>query len=331
MVSMRLVRRSSTSRPARGHRLLVQGNTRVLSSSAATPGDRAEASPSAVPSPVTSTVTSPVTSTVAGRRSSGRSSSRWCTATAAIVLTAAHLAAGQVVAPPAQAAPPTVGSTSAIEAFAPYQGQVVCDPVARVGAVALRQLVLASYPGTADGGITRACTTGGVSEHKEGRAWDWRVSTSNPNQVLQVADLMTWLLAPDQHGNQAAMARRLGIMYVIWDGKVWKSYQAGRGWQPYTGASPHTDHVHFSLSWAGAYGMTSYWTGRVAPVVPGPAPLVAPPAVAPPVTSPVVPPPVGTGPVVPPVVDRAPQRPVVDRAAQRRVVPDRAPRPRRRR
>jgi len=41
---------------------------------------------------------------------------------------------------------------------------------------------------------------------------------------------MTWLLAPDQHGNQAAMARRLGIMYVIWDAKVWKSYQAGRGW-----------------------------------------------------------------------------------------------------
>ena len=229
-----------------------------------------------------------------------------------LVLTAVHLAGGHVVALPAQAAPATVGSSSAIEAFAPYQGQVVCDPVARVGAVALRQLVLASYPGTSDAGITRACTTGGASEHKEGRAWDWRVSTSNPTQVLQVADLMTWLLAPDQYGNQAAMARRLGIMYMIWDAKVWKSYQASRGWQPYTGGSPHTDHVHFSLSWAGAYGLTSYWTGRVAPVVPGPAPLVTPTAGRAPVTGPVGP-------------------PIVDRAAQRRVVIDRAPGPWRRR
>jgi hypothetical protein len=61
-------------------------------------------------------------------------------------------------------------------------------------------------------------------------------------------------------------------MYMIWDAKIWKSYQADKGWQRYTGASPHTDHVHFSLSWAGAYAKTSYWTGTVAPVMPGPVP-----------------------------------------------------------
>jgi peptidoglycan hydrolase-like protein with peptidoglycan-binding domain len=48
--------------------------------------------------------------------------------------------------------------------------------------------------------------------------------------------------------------------------------QAGK-WQPYSTSSPcpngdrtgcHEDHVHLSFTWAGAYGRTSYWTGKVA-------------------------------------------------------------------
>jgi hypothetical protein len=209
-------------------------------------------------------------------------------------------------ASPAVAAPPTVSPGSAIEALAPYQGQKVCDPVVRPGAAALRRLVLQHYPGTGDSGVVRACTAAGVSEHKEGRAWDWRVTTANPTHVAQVAEFTSWLLAPDAHGNTAAMPRRLGIMYMIWDAKIWKSYQADKGWQRYTGGSPHTDHVHFSLSWAGAYGQTSYWTRTVAPVMTGPVP---------PVTT------VGRRPAGPPVTDRA---------LQRRVVVDHAPGPWRR-
>jgi hypothetical protein len=163
-----------------------------------------------------------------------------------------------------------------IEVLSPYQGQSACDPTAKPGVVRFRDLVLAAYPGTGDSGIVRACTVGGTSEHKEGRAWDWRVNTANPEQVAQVDDLMAWLLAPDALGNEAAMARRLGVMYVIWNARIWKSHQASRGWQPYVGASPHTDHVHVSFSWAGALGETSYWTGRVAPVMSRPVP---PPAV----------------------------------------------------
>ena len=33
--------------------------------------------------------------------------------------------------------------------------------------------VLRAYPGTRSLGIVRACSAGGRSEHKEGRAWDW--------------------------------------------------------------------------------------------------------------------------------------------------------------
>jgi hypothetical protein len=138
--------------------------------------------------------------------------------------------------------------------------------------VRFRDLVLAAYPGTGDSGIVRGCTVGGASEHKEGRAWDWRVSASNPEHVAQVDDLMTWLLAPDELGNDGAMARRLGVMYVIWDSRIWKSYQASRGWQPYAGASPHTDHVHLSFSWAGALAETSYWSGKVSRVLQRPVP-----------------------------------------------------------
>ena len=193
------------------------------------------------------------------------------------VLTALASVVAMVVPSSATAAPATRSPVPGIEGFSPYQGQTACDPVARPGLVTLRSLVLEAYPDTADAGMTRACSVGGASEHKEGRAWDWRVSSTNPAQVADVEDLFGWLLATDEHGNSAAMARRLGIMYVIWNGQVWKSYQAAKGWQPYAGANPHTDHVHFSLSWAGALQRTSYWTGTVSGVVASPL-VTSPPA-----------------------------------------------------
>ncbi len=229
------------------------------------------------------------------RRSSRRAVTT-CLATLAGVLIA-------LVAPaPALAAPDTRTPVPGIEAFSPYQGQNTCDPVARDGVVAFRSMVLSTYPGTGDSGIVRACSVGATSEHKEGRAWDWRVSQSDPVQAAQAEDLLTWLMAPDEQGNTAAMARRLGVMYVIWNSKVWKSYQAAKGWQPYSGASPHTDHVHLSFSWAGAYATTSYWSGQVSPV------MYAPQQAAPGSSSATPTATVGHAPVAPtPVVDRRTQ------------------------
>ena len=62
------------------------------------------------------------------------------------------------------------------------------------------------------------------------------------------------------------MARRLGIQYVIWNKRIWGSYNASAGWRAYTGANKHTDHVHISFTWAGANMNTSFWTGRVGSV-----------------------------------------------------------------
>ena len=57
------------------------------------------------------------------------------------------------------------------------------------------------------------------------------------------------------------MAKRFGINYIICNRQQWRAYDPGRGWAPYYGVSPHTDHIHFSFNWDGAYKRTSWWSG----------------------------------------------------------------------
>ena len=104
----------------------------------------------------------------------------------------------QAAAPAASAAYPVpatpTGLPSGIEALQTYVGQSLCDPVAKPGVAAFRSLVLSTYSGTTDLGIVRDCGSGGQSEHKEGRAWDWGVSVSNATQKAQADTLIAWLL-----------------------------------------------------------------------------------------------------------------------------------------
>jgi hypothetical protein len=162
--------------------------------------------------------------------------------------------------------------TKSIDAYASYVGQSTCSGTSKPGVVAFKNLVLATYPCTSSGGIVRGCSVGGTSEHKEGRAWDWMVNAPS----TAVDSMLGWLLATDSFGNKHAMARRLGIMYMIWNRKMWRAYRPNDGWQAYTGSNPHTDHVHFSFSWAGAKKTTSYWNAPAASTTPTPAPTPAP-------------------------------------------------------
>jgi hypothetical protein len=187
-----------------------------------------------------------------------------------VAILIAVLAALTVAAIPAGAAPITRMPSKAIEVYSPYQAQTTCNPTPKPGTVALSKLVMAAYPGTGTSGIARDCSVAGKSEHKEGRAWDWQVVYADPKQRAQAADFVHWLFATDAYGNQFAQARRLGVMYVIWNHRIWGSYNASAGWRPYTGADPHTGHMHISLSWAGAQKKTSYWTGTVAPILKAP-------------------------------------------------------------
>ena len=156
----------------------------------------------------------------------------------------------------ARAEPVDALYTDQIDAYADYDGADTCSPSDKPGTVALKQAILAAYPGTT-GSISRAC--GGQSEHSEGRALDWMVSVGSQNDLAE--DFLRWLLAEDAYGNDHAMARRFGIMYVIWNHEVWRAYDAAEGWQPYSGPNPHTDHIHLSMSWDGALRETTWFTG----------------------------------------------------------------------
>ena len=175
-----------------------------------------------------------------------------------------------LLASPAQAQLPSPSSFGpAIDAI-DYDGQSKCSPAPKPGMLAFQRIVLGRYPGTGTGGISRGCEIGGQSEHKEGRAWDWGVNASLASDRATVQDLFDWLLADDRYGNEAALAKRFGIMYIIWNRKIWGSWG---GWSTYCVQKPrgcvdpedkdlrhpHTDHVHFSMSWAGAKMQTTYW------------------------------------------------------------------------
>ncbi len=176
---------------------------------------------------------------------------------------------------PALSAPAVPGFGPPIDPLASYDGQSTCDPSPKRGTIALASLLEATYPSTGSLGIGRECGIGGRSEHKEGRAYDWAVSASIPAQASMAQDFLSWLLRPDAYGNDNAMARRLGIMYMIHDRKIWKAYAADLGWQPYDGPNPHIGHVHFSLSRDGGSAATSWhhpqgeWAATRVPPAPG--------------------------------------------------------------
>jgi hypothetical protein len=177
----------------------------------------------------------------------------------AVLVTALPL----VVVTRAEAAPPkpdTPNFSKAIEAYAPYEGGQFCEPVDRPGAVKIARLIRATYGQDEAIGIARnACYT--TSEHNDGRALDWMVDATTRAGRAKADAFLDWLLATDKYGNKNAMARRLGVMYIIHDHRIWRSYSPV-GWGPYSGTNPHTDHIHISLSYDGSTGRTSFWTGK---------------------------------------------------------------------
>jgi hypothetical protein len=152
-----------------------------------------------------------------------------------------------------------------VEDLSPYEPQVSCDPHGKPGVTAFEDYVLATWHRGYSGGTVRACEKGALSEHKEGRAWDWMLNPNSYADVTAGQRVIDWLLADD-----AAIARRLGIMYVIWNERIWSAHKIDQGWLAYHGENDHTSHIHFSFDWSGAQKRTSWWTGKVAPMEYGP-------------------------------------------------------------
>lgn len=176
----------------------------------------------------------------------------------AVTLTLAAPANAAVPPPPK----PSITMPTAVDVPMSYQGQSRCDPTTKPGASAFAQLVARHYSRPSYGTV-RPCLSD-VSEHYDGRAVDWMLDVNDPSDKA-IADAVTkWLTERDSRGNYGSWARRFGLMYVIWNRKVWKSYRNIESWQTYTGSHPHTDHIHFSFAWDGACKRTSWWTGRAA-------------------------------------------------------------------
>jgi len=160
---------------------------------------------------------------------------------------------------------PAVVLPAALDPQPTYVPQNTCQDVAQPGLVKLRDLLETTYPGTSSYGINIGCAgRAHTSEHLEGRAFDWKVALAVPAQRAQAETFLSWLTA----GN-GVMARRLGIMYVMWDGRIWGAYWPEAGWRASSCSGTtdcHRDHVHISMSWDGAYARTSFWTGRTVTV-----------------------------------------------------------------
>lgn len=142
-----------------------------------------------------------------------------------------------------------------IDRYEPGDPQDSCDPTAKPGVIDFRNY-LNFWFGQHASGIVRACSEPGRSEHKEGRALDYMLPSTDPTSLKILANV----LSSDQYGNKHAFGRRFGLMYIISNRKIFEFDEANLGWQKYDGKNPHTDHIHFSFSWAGALKRTSWWT-----------------------------------------------------------------------
>lgn len=156
------------------------------------------------------------------------------------------------------------------DGYATYQPQKSCARKDKPGTLTLAQW-LAERGGTY-GGTLRDCRSGGSSEHKDGRAFDWTLSAKSLDDQATAEAFITEAFADDEIGDTDALARRMGIMYVIWNDRI---YSAWYGFEPrpYLNSGcrtrktcavtlRHRDHMHISLSKAGAQAKTSWYAER---------------------------------------------------------------------
>ena len=92
-----------------------------------------------------------------------------------------------------------------IEGYPDYQPQTGCSPRPKPGTVMLSEHLLRKYKGTGSLGIARACSGSGVSEHKEGRAFDWALDARSGRDRGYARD---FLEPHPVHGPRGATATR---------------------------------------------------------------------------------------------------------------------------
>lgn len=156
-----------------------------------------------------------------------------------------------------------------VEPYAPYQPQTKCKRTPKAGILHLADVLVAHGGGY--GPIARSCGRG-TSEHYESRAFDWTLDAGKRKDRRLARAFVKAIFASDASGEPHAIARRMGIMYIIWNDRMWSSY-SGFEKRSYLSSScrrrkncsttlRHRDHMHISLTRKGARGKTSWYLAQ---------------------------------------------------------------------
>ena len=182
------------------------------------------------------------------------------------VPTASARTASASIASASTAVLPTPPALRTIEPLSKYVPSDSCDPRTKPGTAALAALLAKTYPDVIHYTV-RPCDLS-VSEHYDGRAIDWMASVKDSAQYADANALLRWLFATDSYGNTYSNFRRLGVMYLVFNNRIFGSWDLK--WLPYNNCANqpgsaydnacHRTHVHISLSWEGANKRTSFWT-----------------------------------------------------------------------
>jgi len=149
-------------------------------------------------------------------------------------------------------------------------GPLICDYVWRKGVKGFGDMVAAANGYEYQG--PRQCTGAPTSQHHSGRALDIMIDHREPDEQLDGRALMVYLFA-----NDAENLRRLGVVEIIWGGRIWTTARDSesnvthrlKSWRVFNNCSPgdpptycHYDHIHVTMSVAGASKRTTFWTSR---------------------------------------------------------------------
>jgi hypothetical protein len=128
-----------------------------------------------------------------------------------------------------------------------YEGARACTGSPTSGARALLAWLQENYEGYSLGIYNCRTVRGGstTSLHGEGRAIDWGLRYVNGSANPIGTRILQHIGA---HGD------RLGLQATIWNRRIYS--RVSPNGRAYNGVSPHTDHLHIELNWAGARNLT---------------------------------------------------------------------------
>jgi hypothetical protein len=164
--------------------------------------------------------------------------------------------------------PPASAYTEPPEDYASYQPEKACRDKPRAGTKKLAAWINDSFDGGTAVASMRRCDTS-TSEHQDGRAIDWTMDATKKKDRRQVNRFFQRIFAVEDGEHDHALARRMGVMYVIWDDGMYSAYRTSgadhferRAYGCGCGSKTtrHRDHVHISLSLRGGRGRTSWYT-----------------------------------------------------------------------